>query len=91
MDGPDEELGCTEVATSTASKTAEGVMQDLRQRLRARSKEVLVLVRIAGLNILSPAHIQAVIEMVGEIPGSMLPVVPEVVSYPVSAEGDSSY
>ena len=78
VDGSDEEPGSTEAAAGAASKTAEGLMHDLRQRLRARSKEVLVLVRIAGLNILSPAHIQAVIETVSEVPGSMFPLVTEV-------------
>jgi hypothetical protein len=60
------------------------VMQDLRQRLRARSKEVLVLVRTAALNILSPAHIQAVLELVGEVPGSSQQCLPSVFLYSIA-------
>jgi hypothetical protein len=70
-DGSDEDPVATETGADAASKSAEAVMQDLRQRLRARSKEVLVLVRTAALNILSPSHIQAVLEIVGEVPGSV--------------------
>jgi hypothetical protein len=69
-DGSDEDPVNDDTAADGASKSAVAVMQDLRQRLRARSKEVLVLVRTAALNILSPAHIQAVLELVGEVPGS---------------------
>lgn len=66
MEGSDDDHAATEADTS---KSAECILQDLRQRLRARSKEVLVLVRTAALNILSPAHVQAVLEIVGEVPG----------------------
>lgn len=72
LDAADEEPVATDTTSSAAGKTANSVLQDLRQRLRARSKEVLVLVRTAALNILSPAHIQALLEIVGDVPGSCL-------------------
>jgi hypothetical protein len=68
-DSDREADGAAENCASRADAVS-AVLLDLRHRLRARSKDILVMIRLAALNILSPGHVQALLSTVSTIPGA---------------------
>lgn len=45
------------------------LLGELRQRLRARSREVLVLVRVAAVDFVTPASVLALLDTLSSLPG----------------------
>lgn len=70
-------------AAAPREEKLKELLDQLRQRLRTRAKEVQTLVRVAAVNYVTPESVLAFLDMLSTLPGVCLPV-PRRQRFPIS-------